>query len=281
MIGPSTARVAAVACAVALAGVVAGCGVGWAPEARRSTSRPTAGSQVRVVSGAQLARELSAAAVESGTVHVKAQVAGRDDGIGPMTAATGVVRLTAPVVASFRFPVGRRAGRLIIVDGVGYLRGMPTGVRGKPWLRLDAATLEWLGSSSAVLDLATDDVTGLKPLGEDLSFTDSGASTLPGARQYTAHLTTEEWVATFGGPTREQAREWAADQGVTGATILLFVSDDGLPVKQIFTLLPNSVQVTTQVEFLQWGEPVSITAPPRRNVVRCADTPACMAVRTA
>jgi hypothetical protein len=262
----------------AAAAALAACGV--VPSKGVAFRTPAPGDARRVVSAGQLARELAAAAAESGTVHIKGQVAGRDDGTGPVT-VTGVVRMFPPA-ASYRYEAAEGPSRLVVVDGVGYVRGMPTRVRGKPWLKLDAATLEWLGASRAVLDLDTGDVTGLTTFGADRSFTDSGSTSVPGTRLYTAHLTTEEWVtATHAEPYREEAREWAADQRVTGATVLLFVAENGLPVKQIFTLLPNSVQVTTQIEFSRWGEPVSITAPPRRSVVRCADTPVCQALRTA
>jgi len=256
-----------VACLVAAA--LAGCGA--VPSGRRASlaASSAVAAGPRVVSGAQLSRELSAAAVESGTAHVTIRRAAAWREFGQQT-VTGVVRFADPAAGAYDVADDANEFRVVVVAGSAYVRGLPTRVRGKPWLQFDAGDL-----SGSLLTQILDDPAAITQFGLGLSFTDSGSTTVPGARQYSAHLTTEQLLASVGEPGRDEARAWAKRKSVAGATILVFVDGNGLPVKQIFTVVPNSVEVTFQTEYSRWGEPVSITAPPQRKVARCAKARLC------
>jgi hypothetical protein len=108
-------------------------------------------------------------------------------------------------------------------------------------------------------------------LGRSASFTDSGSSTVPGTRQYTAQLSRDEWLAAQDESQREELREWADREQVSGATIMLFLDEGNLPVKQIVML----GWYTLEAVFSDWGTPVSITRPPKRRTARCEAVAAC------
>jgi hypothetical protein len=266
MLRASAVRFLAV-CLVAAA--LAGCGA--VPLGRQAMLAPSAAVvRPRVVSGAQLGRELAAAAVGSGSAHVTMQVARAYGQFGPQQ-ATGAVRFAGPAAgAAYDLEATGQRLRVVVLGGSAYVRGLPTRMRGRPWLQFDAASL-----SGSLLTQIVEDPAAVGYYGRGLSFTDSGSSSVPGTRQYTGRLTTEQWLAAVDESLRPEVRAWAKDHGVTGATILVFVDRSGLPVKQIFMLVPNSAEVTIQLEFSRWGEPVSITAPPQRKVALCSEARLC------
>jgi hypothetical protein len=254
------------ACLVTAA--LAGCAE--VPLGRQASLATSAEGRPRVVSGAQLGRELSAAAVDSGSAHVTMQVA-QAYGESGSQSVTGDVRFAGPAAgAAYDLGIGGYRLQVVVLGGSAYVRGLPARVRGKPWLQFDVGDL-----SGSLLTQVIEDPAALGSFGRALSLTDSGASAVPGTRQYAGHLTTEQWLAAMGEPVRAEARAWAQDKGVTGARILVFVDRSGLPVKQVFTLVPNSAEVTVQLEFSRWGEPVSITAPPQRKVALCSKAKLC------
>jgi hypothetical protein len=242
--------------------LLAGCGV-VGKDAARAPSQVPAGAHV--ISGAELTRTMSAAALASGTAHVRVSMpAGRR-----AVVMTGVIRYTAPVALRYRVEGPGASSQVIFTEDGVWVSGVPTGVRGRPWLRLDVDVVDELGWSPLLI---LGDVTGVGQLGDVVSFTASGSSTVPGTRQYTAQITAEEWLSARDQTQRERLQKEFDRLQLTGVTVMLFLDENDRPVKQILTL---GGSYTLERAFSDWGKPVSITPPAKRLTTTCDTVAEC------
>lgn len=271
------ARLAAVSVAAGCLLTACGSSVPNTEARSRGSTTPSGGSTTTSVSltAATLNAKINKAIKGRGTVQFTIGQAGTDYGIGPIR-ATGVARWGT---SGFQARVSTDAAGhdvTVLLDGTDmYISGLSTGSPSHPWIKISASGTDPV--SKQLRPILQRTTSTIEPLAvakilPGLVFTDSGSSTIPGTRQYHAHLSTQQWLQTLPSAARAEAGPWASRESVSGEDLLVFLDAQGLPVKAIFDITPNTAQVTYEYDYTGWGQPVELTIPRPGQFVEAAQT---------
>ena len=148
---------------------------------------------------------------------------------------------------------------------------------GKTWAKMDLSALGSLGSTfQSMLDSAknTDPTQQLQPLLASGDLHKVGTETVNGV-QADHYAGTVDVATAFDGSAA--AKNLTADQiaqiksllksaGVTTETIDVWITSDGLPVRETVSSNTSAGATKVDLNMSDWGKPVSVTAPPADQV---------------
>ena len=227
------------------------------------TALPTSGAKVP---GAALARRIADGARDKRTVAFDVLATGAET-----VAGSGVARGSGPASQlKIDVKVGTQDLGIVKTGGAVYFK-TPTPLNGKPWLRVSSDPKDPLSRiySQAFLGLDTvADVPRVATLvGGMGAFTEAATEQVDGAQttKYVAQPGPAKAVSLLSGPYQSLTA-----QSLKGAkaTVSLWVDGDGLLRRTAVVLtMRNAPPARTLVSYKEWGQPVTVTAPPAGQVL--------------
>lgn len=161
--------------------------------------------------------------------------------------------------------------QMIFVDGVGYIKGLPTG-SDKPWIKLDPDSDDPMSKTVAPIlqssQQYSDPVQTLEMLKSSGHVTSTSEEQLDGqlTTHYSVTVDTKRMVDNM--PDSEIKR--LAQTGVSALPpsypVDIWINQDKLPAKMVLGLPVAGGKAAMTVTYSHWGEPVNITAPPSNQV---------------
>jgi hypothetical protein len=281
---PARARLALAAASALLLGVTACSGDDEDPFAKVDTSRPstTAGASPAAalptdvptelpssgakVQGAVLAERIGGAARDKRTVAFDVLATGAES-----VAGSGVARGSgASSQLKIDVKVGAQDLGIVKTGGAVYFK-TPTPLNGKPWLRISSDPKDPLGRMYSQAFLNLDNVADVPRIASFVdgmgAFTEASKEQVDGVgtTKYVAQPPPAKAVQMLSGPY--QALTAQSLKGAK-ATVSLWVDGDGLLRRTavVFTMR-NTPPARTLVSYKQWGQPVSVDAPPAGQVL--------------
>jgi hypothetical protein len=148
---------------------------------------------------------------------------------------------------------------------------------GKPWAKISLSSMGSLGSTiQQLVDSAknTDPTSQLQPLLASGDVKKVGTETVDGV-QATHYSGTVDPATAFDSsqaaknltPAQiSQLKSMLSSAGVSNEKIDVWVASDGLPVEETISMTTNAGAEKVDLHLSDWGQPVSITAPPADQV---------------
>lgn len=250
---------------------------------------PSAGSSPRISTAAQLADMVSANASRAGSFHFTTRKV--DDFV--IASEVGVMTLNSPnqiddtITGSATFAQSQPDGssQVIITGGRAYL-ALPKALLTpgqRPWLLVHANLPAWQGDSTNNLlatyfqDAPQDNdpatlINQLAPAARIASTTTESLNGLP-TTHYALTVDLPKVLADLPADSnRKELYKSITGQGLTSTTADIWLNSGGLPVKYSMTLSGHdaitnkTVQYTFVGIYSEWGQPVTVSAPPAGQV---------------
>jgi hypothetical protein len=227
-----------------------------------------------------LADHVSASEATAKTAHFGFTTSGAD----PAIHGTGQIDVSNPknVALSMKATAGKKRLRVVLKDGVFYLKNPQAATGVKPWTKIDShgqdAASQALGTVLSQLQRLADPTQTMSTLASAGRITASRVQNYHGqqVRRYTVELKskklTQQELNDLGGklPAAKRRQLNKALQKIPGTlTGHVLINGKDLPVKftTSFPAPGNSSGQTTVTETLsQWGQPVHVTPPPASKV---------------
>jgi hypothetical protein len=227
------------------------------------TELPAAGAKVE---GATLAQRITAGARDKRSVAFDVLATGAES-----VAGSGVAQGSGDSSQlKIDVKVGGRDLGIVKTGGAVYFK-TPTPLNGKPWLRVSADPKDPLSRIYSQAFLGLDNVADVPRIASFVkgmgAFTEAAKEQVDGAEttKYVAQPAPAKAVPMLSGPY--QALTPQSLQGAK-ATVSLWVDGDGLLRRTavVFTMR-DSPTARTLVTYKEWGQPVTVTAPPAGQVL--------------
>ncbi len=236
-----------------------------------ATSSPTAASRPVAASMAELSKRITAAAKAKGTARLTSESSGG----AAATRSTGVQRFgRSGLEFSVTTTAGGRSVKMIYTGGAAYMN-VGEKYQGKSWLRITAKGKDPLSKALAPLftQLSTSlDVGSQVGAAQGSTITGSTRTEFEGrpVTKYTVVQSEQAFMAQlekFAATPELRAQLRKQFKGASSET-QLWIGDDDLPVRYDSRVVGGSAPgTTTTVTYSDWGKPVTISAPPRGDVV--------------
>jgi hypothetical protein len=254
--------------AFALAATLGACGGNAGNGTATNTDTP--GSDNKPMSIVDLAQSIGDQTADASSAHMKmtAQAAGQDiTGEGDLKFGSDDAAMTMDLGTS------EGSIKMVFLDGVLYMKLPQELEPGKPWLKIDPksnnAVGKALGGINEQLSKNADPRAALKEFEKSGEITATEQETLDGKEttHYTITVDVQKMADNQTDPTAKQALQSAIAEGMKDFPVNVWVDDKDLPVRfTMETPLPDAQGKTTsakvQVDYSDWGEPVTIEAPP-------------------
>lgn len=229
-----------------------------------SSSSSSAGSEASAtpLTASDIGQRLSSAQKKAGTFSFDVTT----DSGGQQVEGTGKADISGAQVASdVTLDVGGQQIQAIATGGVFYFKSAIFKTA-KPWLKIDPSAKSGLGSVLGQLGANADPSRALAALGKASKVTAGGSKQIDGEQttRYDVVLPTSALGSTLGYP------ETLLKELPDNLTYRLYVDGDDLVRRQDSSLTVRGTKVDTSITFDDYGEDVSVTAPPAGQVTTTA-----------
>lgn len=258
-------------CAIALVGVIAGCG---GPDESDQSGDSQSGEYGSV-------EELATAMRDASLAHESAALTIAMDG-APV--GTGAIRVGEEQVdLSMTWEQNGEDRGTIRLGGVSFVDVGPEAAPGKPWARVDPEAGTEVGATATVISFAatqsvnsTDPVSALAEQASAAQIVNTATEEINGvqARRYDIEV---DLISLAENAEAAEAAVYAMSIQAGKDTIssTMWTDESGLPVRYESQMTaPDGVVTTTAVDYAAWGEPVEIAEPSADEVAEAADVEA-------
>lgn len=224
-----------------------------------ATSLPGNGSADGIIGAAQFVEQATAATQRAQTVKFRESLSL----LGASVTATGAARFggsRADASVSAQTPVG--PVHVVVIGGDVYVKGLGPGEPGRPWVKNTGESQQ----VAAALQKADPRQT-LEMLSGLGTLRPAGHETVNGVPATKYSVTIDLAKVAKRHPGLAAALDVLIRQGITTQDLQVWVDAQKRPLRMTMTIhLPDNSTSVETVDYYDWGQPVSITAPPASQV---------------